>query len=195
MSEKEFKIETTELEFKYDSKDIPLSRFVSFANSNNPVSQKEAASWDLYYSGSGLPFEFFRFRKGTRPELTTKIKTEEKNNNRRVEVDLPLNPEIADSIVLDFVSQFGFKENFRVWKYCHIFYYEKTDIVYYVMYNEEMNEVGRRIEIEARKDYPFKSEEEAVAEVKAMEQKMAKIGISPQMRMKKSNWEQLRRDV
>jgi adenylate cyclase class IV len=189
-----FNIELTELEFKYDGADVKRSKFVEFAQANNPVKRVEVSGWDYYYSGTGLPFEFMRFREGGEVmELTIKMKNEEKNNNSRFELDLPLSNKVALWMVEKFVGLFGFKENFRVFKYCDIYWYEKVDIVFYIIYNKDMNEVGRRVEIEARKDYPFKSAEEGVAEVKAMEQKMAEIGITPQMRMKKSMWEQFRK--
>jgi adenylate cyclase class IV len=189
----EFNIELTELEFKYDAADIKRTKFVEFAQANNPVKRVEVSGWDYYYSGSGLPFEFIRFREGGVAELTIKMKNEEKNNNSRFELDLPLSSKVALWMVEKFVGLFGFKENFRVFKYCDIYWYEKVDIVFYIIYNKDMNEVGRRVEIEARKDYPFKSAEEGTAEVKAMEAKMADIGITPQMRLRKSMWEQFRK--
>jgi len=188
-----FDIRTEELELKYSAEDIKLADFVKFAEASTPEKRLEIASWDIYYSGSGLPFEFVRFRNGPGPELTIKIKTDDKNNNHRTEVDLPLLEGVPEWLVMKFVSLMGFKENFRVYKYCDIYYFEKIDVVYYIIYDKNMQEVGRRVEIEARKDYPFKSAEEAIAEVKAMEQKMSAIGITPQKRMKKSNWEQFKK--
>jgi adenylate cyclase class IV len=189
----EFNIETTELEFKYDGSDIKLSKFVDFAQSLNPVKRVEGSGWDYYYSGEGQNFEFIRFRYGGIAELTIKIKSIEKNNNNRFELDVPLSLNVSLWMIEKFVSLFGFKENFRVYKYFDIYWFEKVDIVYYTIYNKDMSEIGRRVEIEARKDYPFKSSEEALAEVKAMEQKMSEIGITPQKRMKKSMWEQFRK--
>jgi adenylate cyclase class IV len=193
--EEKFNIELTELEFKYSADDIKLGTFTKFAESMNPQKRLEVASWDYYYSApSTLPFEFVRFRNGPSPELTIKMKNNEKNNNNRFELDLPLRKKISDWMVKTFVELLGFKENFRVYKYCDIYWYEKLDIVYYVIYNKDMVEVGRRVEIEARKDYPhWKNAEEALEEVKLMEQKMSEIGITPQNRMKKSMWEQFRK--
>jgi len=190
----EFNIELTELEFKYNADEMKLGEFVKFAQSMNPEKRIEVASWDYYYSGpTNFAFEFLRFRNGPSPELTIKMKNSEKNNNNRFELDLPLRFNVSDWMVKTFVELFGFKENFRVYKYCDIYWFEKLDIVYYIIYNKDMVEQGRRIEIEARKDYPFKSEEEALTEVKAMEQRMAEIGLTPQNRMKKSMWEQFRK--
>lgn len=192
-TDEEFNIETTELEFKYGADDIKMTKFVEFAQANNPVKRIEGSGWDYYYSGTGLPFEFLRYRAGECSELTIKMKNDEKNNNNRFELDLPLSTKVSLWMVEKFVSLFGFKENFRVFKYFDIYWFEKVDIVYYIIYNKDMNEVGRRVEVEARKDYPFKSAEEGTIEVKAMEQKMAAIGITPQMRMKKSMWETFRK--
>src|SRR5882672_8633242 len=162
MSTEVFNIETTELEFKYDASDIKLSKFIEFAQKYSPVKRVEGSGWDYYYSGNGQDFEFIRFRKGGLAELTIKIKSNEKNNNNRFELDLPLSMSVSDWMVEKFVSLFGFKENFRVYKYFDIYWFDKIDIVYYTIYNKDMNEIGRRVEIEARKDYPFKSAEEAL---------------------------------
>lgn len=193
-TEADFNIELTELEFKYNGDNLKLGEFVKFAESMNPTKRLEVASWDYYYEApEKLPFDFLRFRNGPSPELTIKMKTDDKNNNNRFELDLPLSKKVGDWMVKKFVELLGFKENFRVYKYCDIYWYEKLDIVYYVIYNKDMIEQGRRVEIEARKDYPFKSAEEALVEVKAMEQRMSEIGITPQNRMKKSMWEQFRK--
>lgn len=188
-----FEIAVTELELKYKADEIKLADFVKFANSMNPEKQIQVASWDVYYSGDNLPFEFMRFRNGPTPELTIKIKMDEKNNNNRIEVDLPLMITVSEWIVSKFVGLFGFKENFRVYKFCDIYWYEKLDIVFYIVYNTDMTELGRFIEIEARKDTIFTSKEEAWALVKEMETKMGVLGISAANRTKLSLWERFRK--
>lgn len=188
-----YESQITEVEHKYSAEEIDRSVFVNFTKKMNPERETSVASWDHYYSGPNLPFEFVRFRGGGSPELTIKIKNSAKNNNSRIEVDLPLGKSASEFLVSKFVGLFGFKENFRIYKFCDIFWFEKVDVVYYVVYNENMTEVGRRIEIEARKDYPFSSEEEAVAAVVEMEKVFSEIGLSAQKRMKKSNWEQFRK--
>jgi adenylate cyclase class IV len=191
----DFNIETTELEFKYDASDIKLSKFVDFAQTLKPVRRVEGSGWDVYYSGDGQNFEFIRLRQSPDfAELTIKIKNTEKNNQNRFELDLPLLPSKTTNWLMEkFVALFGFKENFRVFKYFDIYWTEKVDIVYYIIYSKDMVEVGRRIEIEARKDHKFTSAEAALSEVKAMEQLMSEIGITPQKRMKKSMWEQFKK--
>jgi adenylate cyclase class IV len=190
----QFNLETTELELKYKADDIKMSEFVTFAQALNPIERIEVGGWDTYYSGSGLPFEFIRHRQGSTPELTIKIKMDEKNNQSRIEVDLPLRVGISSNIVSKFCGLFGFKENFRIYKYCDIYIYEKLDIVFYIIYDQNKNEKGRFIEIEARKDAKFSDAEEAWRLVKEMEQSMSVLGISPANRMKRSLWEMFRKE-
>lgn len=191
-----FNIKTQELEFKHDASEIKLTKFNEFAKSLNHEKYLEVASWDIYYAPikeSDLDFEFMRLRLGGKPELTIKKKTDPNNNNSRIEIDVPLDPKATaaelEEVASAFCDQFGFVENFRLFKYCSIFFYEKTDLVYYISYNKEMKELGRFVEVEARKDVPQDSEEEAWRLVKELEAKLSIFGITPQTRTKKSQWE------
>lgn len=199
-----FNIKVREIEFKYDADKagVKLSQFDKFAQAMNPESRVEVGSWDIYYSPTkdmGLPFEFMRLRLGTRPQLTIKIKTNVNNNNDRIEVDLPIDPTTPQDEIVEigneFCAQFGFKENFRIMKYCSIYYFEKTDMVYYIVYNEEMKEMGRFIEVEARKDVKFENQDQAVEVVKALESTLSVFGITPQNRNKLSQWERWRKTL
>lgn len=192
-----FNIKDKELELKYSADGVNMDKFDEFSRSMNPERTLEIASWDVYFASptdsSKLPFEFMRLRLGKRPELTIKIKTDEKNNNNRIEVDVPLDPNISQEELVEtvkmFTRQFGFVENFRIFKYCKIYFYEKIDTVYYVVYNEAMKEKGRFIEIEARKDVKFDSSDEAWNLIKDYEQRLSQFGITPQSRMRRSQWE------
>jgi adenylate cyclase class IV len=195
MTEETFEVEISELELKYSANDIKMSDFVTFAKSLNPIKELEVASWDYYYSGEGLPFEFIRFRNGTDPEITIKIKTTDKNNNNRIEIELPLNSKVSEWRVAKFVGLFGFKENFRIYKHCMIFWYDKLDIVYYTVFNQNMEEIGRYCEVERDKSVKGGTREEAWTLIKEMEQKMSVLGIVPQNRMRRSLWELFRKDI
>lgn len=193
----QFDIKTREIEYKYNAQSVKMDKFIEFARSLKPEKELQVASWDIYYAhpkSTSLPFDFMRLRMGNTPELTVKIKTTEINNNDRIEIDVPLRPiPFLSEIVSAFVKLFGFEENFRIHKYCEIFFFEKADMVYYIAHNENMEETGRYIEIEARKDVEFSSHEEAVALVKEWEQKLSYLGITPQHRIKKSQWEMNKR--
>ena len=188
MTEK-FDSEIRELELKYKADEISLLDFKQLCESLSPVSHLEVAGWDTYYSGLGQKFEFLRHRQGDKQELTVKIKTNEKNNNDRVEVDLPLIKNADPKIVAKFAESLGFLENFRIYKYCYIYFYEKVDLVYYITYNKSMKEVGRYIEIESRKDVEKENEQEAWKTVKEFEQTLGALGLTAANRMKRSLWE------
>lgn len=198
----DFNIKVREIEYKYDADkaNVKLSQFDKFAMALNPQDRIEVGSWDIYFAPTkdmGLPFEFMRLRLGSRPQLTIKVKTNANNNNDRIEVDLPIDPTTPQDEIVEigkaFCGQFGFVENFRIMKYCSIYYYEKTDMVYYIVYDEEMKEKGRFMEVEARKDVKFTGAEEAHEQVKALEAKLSVFGITPQNRTKLSQWERWKR--
>lgn len=199
-----FNIKVREIEFKYDADKagVKLTKFDQFAKTLNPQFRVEVGSWDIYFSPTkdmGLPFEFMRLRMGSKPQLTIKVKTSATNNNDRIEVDLPIDnttpQEEIEEIGAAFCAQFGFVENFRIFKYCSIYFYEKTDFVYYIVYNEEMKETGRFIEVEARKDVKFDTVEEATEAVKKLEAELSVFGITPQNRTKLSQWERGRKTL
>lgn len=195
----DFNIKITELEFKYKADSVMLAKFQFFAEKLEPKKILIVSSYDTYYSApkyfqdKGL--EFIRYRHGNPPELTFKIKTNENNNNTRIEVDLPLAKKAGKFIVTKFLHWLGFEENFEIYKECYIYFYEKIDIVYYTVRDKEEGKVlGRFIEIEARKDANFETEKEAWGLVKDMEQKLSVFGITPANRLKKSMWEMFKKD-
>lgn len=187
-----FDIKSHEFELKYDGNSISLKKFQELAEAEKPIKFIEVASWDTYY-GSDNPnsdIEFIRYRQGPAPELTIKKKLDPKNNNKRVEIDVPLDPNrITTETVESFCNQMGFTYSFKLYKVCFIYFYEKIDIVYYTTHDAEMKEKGRFVEVEARKDYAYETPEAAWEEVKVFEQKLSSLGITPQHRMKKSQWE------
>lgn len=183
-----------ELEYKYRADDISLSAFRELMASMPIDSNKEAASWDIYYvQGSDFDsFQRFRMDKD-RPELTKKVKTKEANNWKRIESDLPLAPGVSEKSVSFHVGLDGYKENFRIYKYCDIYFDAWLNYVYYVVYDKNMKETGRFIEIEVNKNMvqhlgknfptnPMKPLNDA-------EKLFEKLGITPQNRLKKSLFE------
>lgn len=199
----QFDIKVHELEFKYKADHVKLAKFQEFAEEAKPKKILYVGSYDTYYSpvDKASPFiskglEFVRYRQGTSPELTIKIKLNENNNNSRIEIDLPLSKKVTKYIVEKFLSWFGFKENFEVFKECYIYFYDKIDIVYYIVRDkEEGKQLACFIEIEARKDAKFDSADEAWQLVKEMEQKMNIFNISAANRMKRSMWEIFKKDL
>jgi len=200
MEQQDFNIKIMELELKYFADDISLAKFQTLAEELNYKKLLVVGGLDTYYTAPDIlkdtGIEFLRYRHGLTPELTFKIKTNQNNNNSRIEVDLPLSKKITKFIINKFVNMLGFKENFEIYKECYIYFYDKIDIVYYTVRDKEEGKVlAKFIEIEARKDAKFTSEEEAWKLVKEMEQNMNVLGISPQNRLKRSMWEIFRKDI
>jgi adenylate cyclase class IV len=196
-----FDIKLTEIEYKYPvSKKSKLTRqkFVDFCENLPYVDKLSVYGWDVYYSKSGPSLakaDFIRFRMGDDPQLTTKIKTTSGDNFERIETDVPLrkiNKEDLESFVSSFVSTVGYKENFRIFKKCTIYYLQKTDIVFYDIYDKDMNHVNSFVEIEVRKDKKIKSSAEAFELINKLEKKLKKLGISKKDRTTKSLWEMYR---
>lgn len=178
-----------ELEYKYKADEVGLADFRSLMNSL-PVKKKvDISSWDIYYTKNGEPEKFQRFRNGSTPELTKKRKVNNNNNWERVEVDLPLDPKrVNEEIVSKYVSIDGYAENFRIYKTCFIYWLDNINFVYYIVYDENLREKDRFIEVEVNKE-KVSDLEDASSTLKEAESILVELGISPQNRLKKSLFE------
>jgi adenylate cyclase class IV len=177
-----------ELEYKYNADDIKLSDFQKITKSLSPIKTLDISSWDLYYLKEGSEDEFQRLRLSDKAELTRKRKVNKNNSWERVEIDLPLDKDrLSEDLVTAYVALDGYKENFRIYKSCFILWYEYINIVYYVVYNEEMKELGRYVEIEANKERVSEIGIDKSFEYVKMAEKT--LGLSPNKRMKRSLFE------
>ena len=177
-----------EIEFKYNAKNIGLKAFRDHVEKIASESKWQVvASYDDYFVNDIGRFVRYRYN-GTTGQLTTKEKTIEGNNQNRVEYNLNLDNNNYETVKGCFES-LGFKFNFQIYKICHIAWLEKIDIVYYSVYDNELKELDRFIEIEAIEDYKWGSEQEAWDEITKYEKLLEPLGITPQHRMKKSLFE------
>lgn len=178
-----------EIELKFNANDIKLQDFLKLMESVKYSEKLEISSWDSYYIDSKNENEFIRFRNSTTPELTLKRRTNNINNWKRVEVDLPLNPKKINEEIVDAWAELeGYTKAKKLFKACFIFWTDKVNLVYYIVYDENLTEKGRFIEIEANKNNGL-TEEESFNEVKKYEQELGKLGITPQHRLKRSLFE------
>lgn len=189
----------TELEYKYLADNIKLSDFrklmESYPNEWLNIDDrifgptvKEVSSFDIYYTASLEHFIRFRMSKQS-PELTIKRKNNETNNWDRVEVDVPLSPEATEETVEKFVNLLDYKKNFKIYKSCFIYFFDNFNTVYYTVYDEEMKEVGRFIEIEINKDKVKMLGDNASIVLKQVENSLEALGITAKNRLKKSLFE------
>jgi adenylate cyclase class IV len=180
-----------EIEFKYDAQDVSMYEFVSLIESLPVHKKMMVSSYDDYFTDSIGNFIRYRYTDAG-GELTIKRKTSDKNNNERIEVNLPT---AGDNLktVSAFVDLLGYKHNFGIYKICKIYWVNKAVIVYYVVYDKEMKELRRFIEIEANEDESWASEQDAWAEIQQYEKLLEPLNIKPKNRLKKSLFELFRK--
>ena len=185
-------MENKELETKYSADHVSIEDFMKLIETLDVKRKKMVSSYDDYFVNSSG--DFIRYRHtDDHGELTIKRKTSALNNNERIEVNLPTS---GDNIgtVQAFVDLLGYKHNFCIFKSCKIFWLDKVDFVYYIVYDKELKELRRFIEIEALEDVKWESEEHAWNEITKYEKLLEPLGISAQNRLKKSLFEQFRKD-
>lgn len=185
-----------EFEYKYDGNKVSLSDFVEVMEGLNPLSRMDVSSWDHYYIHPKDEDIFIRYRAGNnKKELTKKRKIVKANNWQRIEVDLPLDTEnTTEGIVSKFVSLDGYEPNFHIYKSCFIYFFEDVNAVYYTVYNKDMKEKGRFLEVEVNKDkVDLLGEEASMKLLKEIENKLAPLGITSKNRLKKSLFEIFRK--
>lgn len=181
-----------EIEFKYDASNIEMSSFVTFIEENFKINKKMmVSSYDDYFTDPLNNFIRYRYQDGI-GELTIKRKTSDKNNNERIEVNLPTSGDNFKTVEA-FVNLLNYKHNFGIFKTCRIFWIDKVVIVYYVVFDKELRPLRRFIEIEANEDLTWESEQQAWDEVVKYEKVLTSMNITPKNRLKKSLFEIFKR--
>ena len=182
----------TELEFKYDAKDISWSEFERLMKTQELKDILVDSSWDVYYTKHDNSDDFQRFRMGQKQEITRKVKLKETNNNARIEVDLPLGQGATEEIVSKYVGLVGYELDFKIYKTYQVFLIGEINYSYYILYDENMKEKGRFIEVEVNKE-AVREDPEWESPLLEGEVLLQQIGITPQNRKKKSLFEILRK--
>ena len=186
-----------ELEYKYNAENIKLKDFQKLMEDLNIVNYVDASSWDIYYTIPGKKDEFQRYRKSPNiPELTRKRKVKDSNNWERIEVDIPLDPKrIKEDIITAWAALDGMQENFRIYKSCFIYFLDNINYVYYTVYDENMHEKGRFMEVEINKDKLEELGDRAMEVLKEGESKLAPLGVTAQNRKRLSLFEMFVKDT
>ena len=178
-------IDFYEQEYKYKADNISLVDFKKLMKTLPIVRKLETSSWDYYFVTDSDKNNFIRFRDSHDPELTQKRKINESNNWNRLEVDLALDPKKTNKeTVSKFLELLGYKENFRIFKTAWIYWLDKTHYVMYTVFDENMKEIGRYIEVEVNKG---SSGDQTHLDEAA--EKLKELGLTPANRMKKSIFE------
>jgi adenylate cyclase class IV len=178
----------TELEYKYSASEVTLTDFISLMNKIGYKKRLDISSWDEYYTNAG---EFARFRDSDTPELTIKRKTAATNSWERVEVDLPIDKSRLDATTVPkFMELAGYKPSFTIYKSCFVFWQEDVNYCYYIVYDNNMVEQDRYIEVEVTKSR-IEDIGESVARERLAEAELCltSLGISYKNRFKRSLFE------
>lgn len=179
----------SELEYKYKADNIDLCDFLELVSSLPIVHKKDVSSWDHYYT-NGVEDEFIRYRESTEPELTIKRKVSRTNNWERVEVDLPMDSgRIDTNTVSKFVELLGYSNKKSIYKTCFIYWLEYINFVYYIVYDKNMTEKGRFIEVEFNKHKLKDNAEKVDSQLKYGQDILTKLQLGHQNRLKKSLFE------
>lgn len=185
-----------EVEFKYKANNLSLSAFKKFCESCNPDKFILVSGYDFFYSKSDDPTSFYRHRVNTNEnQLTFKRKTDPNNNFIREEhnIDLPLG--VSAEKIKDLCNITGYKYNCLLFKNCFIYNFSYYTLVYYVVYNEDLNELGRFFEIEMKEDGDWSDEHEAYRSLVSLEKMVGReLGITPENRVSKSLFELFRKE-
>jgi adenylate cyclase class IV len=177
-----------EVEAKYDASNISISSFVDLIEQNFSIKKKMLiSSHDDYFTDVNDNFIRYRYTDNG-GELTIKRKLNSKNNNHRIEVNIPTSGDNVKSIAA-FVDLLGYRHNFSIYKTCKIYWSDTAVFAYYVVYDREMQELRRFLEIEANESHTWASEEEAWNEVIKCEKTLEPLGITSKNRLKKSLFE------
>ena len=182
-----------EIETKYDAADIKLQSFIDLVETFKPSKWVMVSSYDDFFINKDNCFIRYRYTDD-RGELTIKKKMIDKNNNERIEVNVPTSGDNFPAIQA-FAELLGYNFNFGIYKTCKIAFLDTVVLVYYVVYDKEMKEQRRFIEVEANEHYAWESEQQAWEEVTKYEKMLESLGITPKNRLKKSLFEMFRKEV
>lgn len=187
-------MKSKEVEYKYRVPTLKLTDFHQGARDLLPVRYVEAAGYDYYFTDPKGK-DFVRYRAGDRQELTTKRKTVTTDNYVRDEFNLLIGHGQTIERISGFLDSLGYpRMNFCIFKACFIYYYETFDLVFYVVYDQDMKEMDRFLEIEMLEDYPWKDEAEARDALNKIESTLSHLGAEKAKRESKSLFERYRKD-
>jgi adenylate cyclase class IV len=182
-----------EIETKYDADGISMQNFIDLVERLPNITKKMmVSSYDEYFVNKDGDFVRYRYTDD-RGELTIKKKINKNNNLERIEINMPT---AGDSLptVTAFMDSLGYKYNFGIYKTCKIYWLDNAVLVYYVVYDKDMREKRRFIEVEADEHHSWSSEQEAWDHVVKWEKVLEPLGISPKNRLRKSLFELFRKE-
>ncbi len=184
-----------EVEFKYNADGISLEKFNAICRGAGPAEYHQIAGHDYFFSSPSAPGAFARHRiaDGVFNQLTFKRKTDDKNNYVRTEHNIDLAVATTRHQVQSLMAEFGYEPDGSIFKAVFFYTYDTHVVVFCVVYDADLRETGRYVEIEMREDYEWPRGYDVYGRLVELEREFSALGISPQSRMKKSLYELNRR--
>ncbi len=191
----------TEFETKYKTTEDKRLHFKRLMDSQKePSSFLYVESDDIYFvrGPSKEADRFIRLRFSNHKNVkekffTVKKKLSDKNSIQRIEVDLRIDPTTEyEAKVREFCDIIGYKENFRITKFCDIYNFTDAVLVYYSVIDLETQKLDHFMEIEVNEHLEF-TEDQAWDIIKKWEKVLEPLGIKAQNRTRLSLFEMYRR--
>jgi adenylate cyclase class IV len=181
-----------EIEQKYNARTITPNKFKESCNGKNPITVITVSGYDTFYSHPTDDKSFFRYReRDSEWELTFKRQLYNGDSVVRIEHNLRLNKS-ASNYGYDFCRDMGYEYNFTIFKTAFIYEYLVYIACYYIVYDTNLVELGRFIEIELKENVDWKSESDARAALNNIEKGYKELGINSLNRVKDSLFELFR---
>ena len=151
---------------------------------------------DIYYvkDEAFLRHRFTSSDLSKRQEITFKRKIKDHNNIYRVENNVRCDGNTVEGVA-DFCNNLGFKRNFKISKYVHIYKFEDATLPFYTVIDENgKHDHFIEIEVDEAK-LSTMTEDQAWEVIQKYEKILAPLGIIPQKRLRKSLFEMYRKEV
>lgn len=185
-----------EMELKFSAKEISLEDFTAFAEARKPLKSIYVCGFDTFFSNPKDDTMFLRHRTGDNfNQFTVKRKLVEKNNFIRDEINLTLGEGTSQDTVAAVAKAMGYEFNRTIFKTVFVHNYDKYVLAYYTVYDLNLKELGRFLEIEMAEEYHWETEAQAWALLGEIEASAKVLGVTPQGRIKKSLYEQFRKEL
>lgn len=118
------KAEHRELEVKLEADSVNIRQFKEWCFERGPSRYLHVLGPDVYYTQGKNVLRHRQPGQGGPGELTVKQRTSRNSTRDRLEIDLRFDPTTTIDDVTKFLEATGWKQKFRVFKNCHIFWFE-----------------------------------------------------------------------
>lgn len=182
-----------EIEYKYSAEHITMDDFFKFCRDRNPHKHVIGFGPDHFYHSLTDKNSFHRFRIASDyKELTLKKKLNNENSVVRIERNMQMHMTMTKEKIDGYLKELGYEYNTTIYKSCHVYEFDYYTLVYYICMNENMEEIGRFIEIEMKEEYPWQDVDHALSELNALEIICKPLGLRKKDRINESLFELFR---